>query len=103
MLGLVLADGFFTLFVFWELTSVTSFLLIGIDDRRAAARTAAQRALLVTGVGGLALLAGLVLLGQQSGTTTLSALVERPPSGTITSAQRLLGSTNIRCMGLTVL
>ena len=85
MLGLVLADGFFTLFLFWEATSVTSFLLIGIDDRQAAARTAAQRALLVTGLGGLALLAGLVLLGQQSGTTTISALVAAPPGGTITT------------------
>jgi len=90
MLGLVLADGFLTLFLFWELTSVTSFLLIGIDDRRAAARTAAQRALLVTGVGGLALLAGLVLLGQQSGTTTISALVAAPPTGTITTVALVL-------------
>ncbi|MBM3658281.1 MAG: DUF4040 domain-containing protein [Actinobacteria bacterium] len=90
MLGLVLANGFFTLFLFWELTSVTSFLLIGIDDRRVAARAAAQRALLVTGLGGLALLAGLVLLGQQSGTTTLSGLIANPPDGTITTVALVL-------------
>ncbi len=62
MLGLVLSDDLFTLFVFWELTSVTSFLLIGFDHRKSEARAAALQALLVTGAGGLALLAGFVLL-----------------------------------------
>lgn len=90
MLGLVLSDGFFTLFLFWELTSVTSYLLIGIDDRAAAARAAAQRAFLVTGAGGLALLGGLVLLGQRSGTTTLSGLVADPPSGTLVTVALVL-------------
>jgi multicomponent Na+:H+ antiporter subunit A len=90
MLGLVLSDGFFTLFVFWELTSVTSYLLIGIDDRSAAARTAAQRAFLVTGAGGLALLGGLVLLGQQAGTSSLSGLVADPPTGTVTTVALVL-------------
>jgi len=74
MLGLVLADGLLTLFVFWELTSITSFLLIGIDDRRPEARDAARRALLVTGAGGLALLGGLVVLGQATGDWRLSEL-----------------------------
>ena len=90
MLGLVLADGFFTLFLFWELTSVTSFLLIGFDDRSAKARTSAQQAFLVTGMGGLALLAGLVLLGQQSDTTTLSALIADPPTGTVVTVALVL-------------
>ena len=90
MLGLVLSDGFFTLFLFWELTSITSYLLIGIDDRSAEARDAAQRAFLVTGAGGLALLGGLILLGQQSGTTSLSALVTNPPGGTVTSVALVL-------------
>lgn len=90
MLGLVLADGFFTLFVFWELTSITSFFLIGIDDRKSAAREAAQRALLVTGTGGLALLAGLVLLGQAADTSTISGLVAAPPSGTAVTVALVL-------------
>ena len=90
MLGLVLSDGFFTLFLFWELTSITSYLLIGIDDRSAEARLAAQRAFLVTGAGGLALLGGLILLGQQSGTTSLSALVADPPGGTVTTVALVL-------------
>ncbi|MGP1272030.1 MAG: hydrogen gas-evolving membrane-bound hydrogenase subunit E [Phycisphaerales bacterium] len=67
MLGLVLADNLILLFVFWELTSVTSFMLIGFDFARESARKAALQALLVTGLGGLALLAGLVLAGVAAG------------------------------------
>jgi multicomponent Na+:H+ antiporter subunit A len=64
MLGLVLADNLFILYVFWELTSISSYFLIGFDSKRDESRAAALQALLVTGAGGLALLAGLVLLGQ---------------------------------------
>ena len=59
MLGLVLADNLLVLYGFWELTSVTSFLLIGNDSDRGKARAAALQALLVTGAGGLAMLGGL--------------------------------------------
>ncbi|MEZ5237752.1 MAG: proton-conducting transporter membrane subunit [Microthrixaceae bacterium] len=90
MLGIVWADGLLTLFVFWELTSITSFLLIGFEDRSTTARAAAQRAFLVTGLGGLALLAGLVLLGLQGGTTSISALLADPPTGTVTSVALVL-------------
>jgi multicomponent Na+:H+ antiporter subunit A len=76
MLGLVLADNAITLFVFWELTSLTSYLLIGFDHGREEARWAALQALLVTGVGGLALLAGLLLLGQAGGSLELSRLIQ---------------------------
>ena len=62
MLGLVLADNLITLFVFWELTSVTSYLLIGFDHEKAEARASALKALLVTGLGGLLLLAGFLLV-----------------------------------------
>ncbi|HSN53312.1 MAG TPA: proton-conducting transporter membrane subunit, partial [Candidatus Sulfomarinibacteraceae bacterium] len=61
MLGLVLADDLIALFVFWELTSVCSFLLVGFDHARAEARAAALKALVVTAAGGLALLAALVM------------------------------------------
>jgi multicomponent Na+:H+ antiporter subunit A len=74
MLGVVLADDLLLLFVFWELTSVTSFLLIAHDTERPAARRAAQQAFLVTFVGGLALLAAAVLIGHEAGTTRLSEL-----------------------------
>ena len=90
MTGLVMADNILLLFVFWELTSITSFLLIGTDDRLAPARAAAQQALLTTGVGGLAMFAGLVLLGQQSGEWNLSGLVAHPPDGTIASVAIVL-------------
>jgi len=82
MLGLVLADNLLLLFVFWELTSIMSYLLIGFDDERVAARTGALQALLVTGLGGLALLAGIVLLGQAGGTFSMSAMLAEPPGGT---------------------
>ncbi|MDE1994943.1 MAG: Na(+)/H(+) antiporter subunit A, partial [Rhizobiaceae bacterium] len=75
MLGLVVSDSFLTLFVFWELTSITSFLLIGFDHRREAARRAALQALVVTGGGGLLLLAGLLLIWQITGVTDLSHLL----------------------------
>jgi multicomponent Na+:H+ antiporter subunit A len=75
MQGLVLADGFVTLFVFWELTSITSFLLIGFDNHREAARRAAFQALVVTGMGGLSLLAGLLLIWGAVGVPSLSTLL----------------------------
>jgi multicomponent Na+:H+ antiporter subunit A len=75
MLGLVLADNVLALFVFWELTSISSYLLIGFDHERIEARTAALQALLVTGGGGLALMAGLLLLGQAGGSLELSTLL----------------------------
>lgn len=77
MLGVVLADNLFTLYVFWELTSLTSFLLIGFQHEREEARKAAWQALLVTSGGGLAMLAGLVLLGQVGGTMELSGLASQ--------------------------
>ncbi len=72
MLGVVLADNLFLLFVFWELTGFASFLLIGFDHDKASSRAAAMQALIVTGAGGIALLAGTVLLSQITGATTIS-------------------------------
>ncbi|MEM9882915.1 MAG: hydrogen gas-evolving membrane-bound hydrogenase subunit E [Planctomycetota bacterium] len=63
MLGMVVSDHLIVLFVFWEMTSVSSYLLIGFNHGKQDNRDAALKALLVTGSGGLALLAGLVLLG----------------------------------------
>ena len=78
MVGLVLADNLVVLFGFWELTSITSFLLIGHDHASARARAAALQALLVTGTGGLAMLAGFVLIGQAAGTYRLERGAGRP-------------------------
>ncbi len=74
MLGVALSDNILTLFVFWELTGFTSFLLIGFEHERDDARSAALQALIVTGAGGLALLAAGVLLFDVSGSTSLSAM-----------------------------
>jgi multicomponent Na+:H+ antiporter subunit A len=77
MLGLALTGNLITLYVFWELTSVSSYMLIGFDHERDEARTAALQALLVTNLGGLALLAGLLILGLAGGSFELSALLGR--------------------------
>ncbi|MGR7025035.1 Na+/H+ antiporter subunit A [Geodermatophilus sp. URMC 62] len=86
MLGLVLADDVLLLYVFWELTTVFSFLLIGGSGRRLAARRAASQALILTTAGGLAMLVGLILIGQASGSFLLSELVADPGSGTAMTA-----------------
>ena len=75
MLGLVLADNLVALFVFWELTTITSFLLIGYSHEDAVARRAALQGLLVTGAGALAMLAGFVILGQAVGTFSLREML----------------------------
>jgi multicomponent Na+:H+ antiporter subunit A len=75
MLGLVLADNLITLFVFWELTSLSSYLLIGFDHDQETTRAAALQALLVTSGGGLALLAGFLLIGDIAGSMELSSLL----------------------------
>lgn len=77
MLGLVLSDNMLTLFVFWELTSISSYLLIGFTHQREESRAAAQQALLITGGGGLVLLIGLLTLGVAGGSFELSELLGR--------------------------
>lgn len=91
MFGLVVADNLIVLYGFWELTSITSFLLIGNGHRDARARAAALQALLVTGAGGLAMLAGFVVLGQAAGTYRLSEILANPPeAGTAVTAALVL-------------
>ena len=77
MLGIVLSDSLVLLFIFWELTTITSALLIGLEFEKAEARRGAVQAFLVTGLGGLALLGGIVLLGQLAGSYDLSVIAER--------------------------
>ena len=77
MLGIVLSDNLLLLLVFWELTSVSSFLLIGYWSGREESRAGARMALAVTGGGGLVMLAGIVVLGQIAGTYDLSAMLTR--------------------------
>ena len=75
MTGVVLAGNLILLVVFWELTSLSSFLLIGYWRHDEEARSGARRALLVTGLGGLALLGGVLLLGSIAGSFELSAVL----------------------------
>ena len=75
MQGLVLSSNLLLLFLFWELTSISSFLLIGWKHKKESSRHAARTALAVTGTGGLILLAGLLLLGQITGTWEVRELL----------------------------
>ncbi|MEX2588134.1 MAG: hydrogen gas-evolving membrane-bound hydrogenase subunit E [Actinomycetota bacterium] len=90
MLGVVITDSLLALFIFWELTSVTSYLLIGFKDSHATARASAMQALLVTGLGGLAMLAGFVLVGSSAGTYSMSEIFEAPPTGPLVTSGLLL-------------
>jgi len=78
MVGLVWADNLLTLFVFWEGTSITSFLLISFNHEDEKAEAGARTAFVVTGLGALAMLAGLILLAQATGTYTISAILATP-------------------------
>ncbi|MBQ1052606.1 Na+/H+ antiporter subunit A [Micromonospora sp. C51] len=81
MLGLVVSDDLLLLYVFWELTTVFSYLLIGSDPAKRASRRAAMQALLVTTLGGLAMLAGFVMLGQHAGSYRWSEIAGNLPDG----------------------
>ena len=74
MVGLVLSDNVILMFVFWELTSITSYLLIGFNHEEKSSRWKALQALLVTGLGAMAMLAGLILIGIVTGTYNFSEI-----------------------------
>lgn len=81
MLGLVTSENLVQLFVFWELTTVLSYLLIGHYTARKTSRRAATKAILVTTAGGLVLLIGIVILGDLAGTYEISQILTDPPRG----------------------
>ncbi len=80
MFGLVTADDLLLMFIFWELTTVLSYLLIGYARTRLSARRSALQALVVTTAGGLAMLVGLVILGNAAGTYRIQAIMEQAPA-----------------------
>lgn len=90
MLGLVLTDDLLMLYVFWELTTVTSYLLIGHYAERKASRRAAMQAIILTTAGGLAMLVGIVVLGEAAGTYRISEVVASPPEGAVATAVVIL-------------
>lgn len=100
MLGLVTADDLLVLYLFWEATTVLSYLLIGHRPESKSSRTAATEALVVTTFGGLAMLVGLIVIGESAGTYRLSQIIEAaaaahppptrrwsPPSGSCSSGR----------------
>ncbi|MBX3391412.1 MAG: DUF4040 domain-containing protein [Phycisphaeraceae bacterium] len=88
MLGVVLAGDLLTLFIFWELTSITSFLLIAYDTRDPKARRGALKALVVTGGGGVALFIGLLVIAWMVGGTDLDLVLS---SGELVRGHDLYG------------
>ena len=96
MVGLVLADDLLVLYTCWELTRVTSYLLIGNEHANARPGPRPSRRCWSPGAGGLAMLIGIVAIGQAAGTFQLSAILESPPSGPTVTAGLvlvLLGAT----------
>lgn len=75
MLGVVMSDNILLLFIFWELTSVISYLLIGFNHENKTSRKNALQSLIVNGSGGLAMLAGLILLGAMAGNYELNTII----------------------------
>jgi len=90
MYGLILADDVYLLFVFWELTTVFSYLLIGHSTGRRASRAAALQALLVTTFGGLAMFLGFVLLATEAGSSNLADIIADAPDGDLATVAILL-------------
>ncbi len=90
MYGLVLTDDIVVLVMLWEVTSILSYLLIGYYHGRGASRRAALQALLVTTIGGLVMLIGVVLLVVDTGTTSLSGILADAPTGPIVDAALVL-------------
>ncbi|MFL6265239.1 MAG: hydrogen gas-evolving membrane-bound hydrogenase subunit E [Actinomycetes bacterium] len=83
MVGLVTAQDALLLFVFWDLTAITSYLLIGFDRQHREARLSALMALLVTGVTAVLLLIGILVLRAEFGTTSIPELLERARGGEV--------------------
>lgn len=97
MMGVVLADNIIALFIFWELTSISSYLLIGYKHEKEDSRKSALQALLVTGSGGLALLAGLIILSMITGTMEISEMFGQ--SGVVSEHPWYLGALILILIG----
>lgn len=76
MLGVVMSNNILLLFIFWELTSISSFFLIGFNNNVADSRKSALTSLSITGLGGFFLLIALVLIGNIAGTYTITDLID---------------------------
>ncbi|SEB38173.1 multisubunit sodium/proton antiporter, MrpA subunit /multisubunit sodium/proton antiporter, MrpB subunit [Paramicrobacterium humi] len=90
MYGLVVSDDIIVMFMFWEITSILSYLLIGHYTGRKESRGAALQALLVTTFGGLVMLIGVVMMMVETGTSSIAAMVADPPHGAVTATAVIL-------------
>ncbi|CAM3069968.1 proton-conducting transporter membrane subunit [Vibrio neptunius] len=97
MLGVVTSDNILLLFVFWELTTITSYLLIGFNHERDKSRKNALQSLIVTGAGGLVLLAGLILLGEMADSYEISVIVKN--SAAIAQHEWFIASLSLILLG----
>ncbi|ALJ18495.1 Na+/H+ antiporter subunit A [Microbacterium sp. No. 7] len=95
MYGLVLTDDIVVLVMFWEITSILSYLLIGFYHQRGASRRAALQALLVTTLGGLVMFVGVVILVVHFGTTSMSTIVEAWSTSPTASGDGLLNTAAV--------
>src|SRR5699024_6222577 len=77
MLGVVLSNNVFVLYTFWELTSISSFLLIGYWHFKERSRYGALKSLLITVFGGLSMFGGLILLSNITGTTSVQEMINQ--------------------------
>jgi len=96
MVGIVLSDNILLLLVFWELTSLTSFLLIGYWSDLPASRQGARMALIVTGGGGLSLIAGMLMLGHIAGSYEITQILQQ---GDVIRSSPLLLPTLLLILG----
>ncbi len=99
MLGIALSDDLILLFVFWEITSITSFMLIGFWYEQDHARKGAWTALQVTGLGGLAMMAGFIMIGITADTFTISEIVSSPDLLSTIAASPLFGPALLLIFG----
>ena len=83
MLGVVFSDNLMVLYVFWELTSISSFLLIAFWYHRKKSRYGAQKSMLITVSGGVAMLAGFIMLHTLTGSYSVREIIayNRPVHG----------------------
>lgn len=102
MFGLITADNFIVLFIFWEITTILSYLLIGYSRSRLSARRSAIQALTVTTAGGLAMFVGIIMLGQSLGSYSLTEIVNRGPE-TLATAQAAGGPLSQTALGAALL
>ncbi len=97
MLGLVLANNFFMIFIFWELVGLTSYLLIGFWFEKKSASDAGKKAFITTRIGDLGFIVGLMMVGAYAGTFNYGGVFEKASTGQIPTAVLTVMAAFIFC------